>query len=81
MHEYVNIRYAVRQERISDIEDPPGDVGNITTLLVDGHDPAEIRRRGDLREEGTAYARGGAGDGDDGGPGAFRGRHQVLTLH
>jgi hypothetical protein len=81
MDQDIYIGYPVRQERIADVEDPPGHVGDVAALVVDGHDPAEIRRRGDLREERPADSGGGAGDGDDGRTEAFRGRHEVLTLH
>ncbi len=66
MDQDVHIGYPVRQERITDVEDPPGDVGNVAALIVDGHDAAEIRRRGHSRQERPADSGRGAGDGDDG---------------
>ncbi|GAA4565331.1 hypothetical protein GCM10023193_39190 [Planotetraspora kaengkrachanensis] len=81
MDQDVHVRDAVRQERIPDVEDPPGDVGDVAAVFVDGHDAAEIRRRGHFCEERPAYTGGAAGDGDDGRTEAFRGRHEVLTLH
>ncbi|GHE35282.1 hypothetical protein GCM10017673_42580 [Streptosporangium violaceochromogenes] len=71
MDEHVDIRDSVRQKRISDIEYSPGDVGHISALIVDGHDSAETRRRGDLRQKCAAETRGRAGNGDDREPGAF----------
>ena len=65
MDEHVDVGDAVRQERISDVDHSPRDVLDVAALLVDGHDPAEIRRRGELCEKLAADARGRAGDGDD----------------
>ncbi|GLW07612.1 hypothetical protein Misp01_27420 [Microtetraspora sp. NBRC 13810] len=81
MHEHVDVRQPVRQERIPNVDDPPGDVRDVAALLVDGHDAAEIRRRGHVGKERPAQSRGRAGDGDDRWAVTIRGRHQVLTLH
>ncbi|GLW97803.1 hypothetical protein Misp02_18900 [Microtetraspora sp. NBRC 16547] len=81
MDQDVHVGDPVRQERIADVENTPGDVRHVSALIVDGHDTAEIRRRGDFREERSAETGGGACDGDYGRTKAFRGWHEVLTLH
>ena len=56
--------------------------GHVAALLVDGHDPAEIRGRGELsRANARPMPEAAPVTATTGWPRAFRGRHQVLTLH